>query len=58
MVFAVHWYESAMGLHVFPILIPTLGFEPFNQALSIRIRDDCVVEVVADRHKAVIAHHN
>ena len=38
MFFAIHWYESAMGLHVFPILTPLPPPFPFHPFVSSQCR--------------------
>ena len=42
MVFAIHWYESAMGLHVFPILDPPPTHTVFYKgSISLHSHQQC-----------------
>ena len=48
MVFAIHWYESAMDLHMFPILNPPSILKNASQFMALRclkFSTDCPVHI-------------
>ena len=48
-VFAIHWHESAMGIHVFPILSPSPTSLPIPSLL-----DERIVFIKVHRHASII----